>query len=169
MARPLEPAERTTRFLNEEETMPKTMTRANARKMSKRNTKSKATHAAKARPRAKKRAPTFGELLIEGMTEAVAHVRGEVTGLRVDRVERPATAREADVSPAPKIKREQILELRQSMQLSQAVFAKALNAKATTVRSWEQGQRVPNGPALRLLEIVSANPQLITDRVRSRK
>lgn len=149
--------------------MPKTKALAKVRETNKTKKRSKAGTKSTNRRTKTKVAQTPGQIMIEGMKEALAYARGEVKGLRVDVVERPVTARDADASPAPKIGKEQIVQLRQSMNLSQPVFARALNATPSTVRSWEQGVRVPNGPALRLLEIAAEHPHLIIDRVRSRK
>jgi putative transcriptional regulator len=37
---------------------------------------------------------------------------------------------------------------------SQAVFAAYLNTSPTTVQKWEQGQKHPSGPSLKLLNLV---------------
>ena len=48
----------------------------------------------------------------------------------------------------------QIRELRLKNKASQAVFAAYLNTSASTVQKWEQGQKSPNGPSLKLLNLV---------------
>jgi putative transcriptional regulator len=40
---------------------------------------------------------------------------------------------------------------------SQAVFAAYLNTSPSTVQKWEQGQKKPNGPSLKLLNLVDAH------------
>jgi len=47
-----------------------------------------------------------------------------------------------------------VRRIRQKAQMSQAVFAKLLGTRTTTVRKWEQGQSKPSGPARRLLDVV---------------
>jgi DNA-binding transcriptional regulator YiaG len=47
---------------------------------------------------------------------------------------------------------------RESVGVSQAVFAKMLGVSAALVRSWECGQRKPAPIARRLLDLVRANP-----------
>jgi putative transcriptional regulator len=37
---------------------------------------------------------------------------------------------------------------------SQAVFAAYLNTSPSTVQQWEQGQKKPNGPSLKLLNLI---------------
>jgi len=48
--------------------------------------------------------------------------------------------------------------LRRSLDLSQPEFAALLNVAVATVRGWEQGQRQPAGPSVRLLDMVAAAP-----------
>ncbi|HEV7833140.1 MAG TPA: helix-turn-helix domain-containing protein [Caballeronia sp.] len=67
------------------------------------------------------------------------------------------TLREFDVLCLPPIKEysaAQIKRLRKRSKASQAVFAACLNTSASTVQKWEQGQKRPNGPSLKLLDLV---------------
>lgn len=67
------------------------------------------------------------------------------------------TMRQFDALCLPPIKEysaAQIRRLRQRVKASQAVFAACLNTSASTVQKWEQGQKRPNGPSLKLLNLV---------------
>ena len=67
------------------------------------------------------------------------------------------TMREFDALCLPAIKRysaTQIKRIRIRNRASQAVFAAYLNTSPSTVQKWEQGQKKPNGPSLKLLNIV---------------
>ncbi|MEO1247948.1 MAG: DNA-binding transcriptional regulator [Pseudomonadota bacterium] len=67
------------------------------------------------------------------------------------------TMREFDVLCLPSVKKltpRQIKTLRISNRVSQAVFAAYLNISASTVRQWENGDKAPSGPSLKLLNIV---------------
>jgi len=48
----------------------------------------------------------------------------------------------------------QIKRMRLRNKASQAVFAAYLNTSPSTVQKWEQGQKKPNGPSLKLLNLV---------------
>lgn len=48
----------------------------------------------------------------------------------------------------------QIRRLRRRNRVSQAVFAAYLNTSLSTVQKWERGQKKPNGPSLKLLNLV---------------
>jgi len=49
---------------------------------------------------------------------------------------------------------EEIRRIRAANHVSQAVFAAFLGTGKTTVQQWEQGQKKPSGPALRLLDLI---------------
>lgn len=55
---------------------------------------------------------------------------------------------------------DRVRDLRRSLSLTQNEFAGLLNVSISTVRSWEQGQRVPTGPTTRLLDFVESAPGL---------
>ena len=54
----------------------------------------------------------------------------------------------------PSFSARQIRQLRESFEVSQAVFAALLNVSTSTVQKWEQGQKEPTAAALRLLQVV---------------
>lgn len=67
------------------------------------------------------------------------------------------TMREFDAICLPPVKKysaAQIKSLRMKYKASQAVFAAYLNTSKSTVQKWEQGQKKPNGPSLKLLNLV---------------
>lgn len=105
----------------------------------------------------------FGDDLIGALGEALAYERGEPTGARADRAE--YTARHAAVEPPPAYDAERIKSLRKSLRVSQPVFAGMLNVSGSTVRAWEQGQRQPDGPSLRLLEVAERHPDALFGHV----
>ena len=79
-------------------------------------------------------------------------------GLHSAGVMHPKTMREFDVLCLPPVRNlsaAQIKRLRTRNKASQAVFAAYLNTSASTVQKWEQGQKKPNGPSLKLLNLVN--------------
>jgi putative transcriptional regulator len=67
------------------------------------------------------------------------------------------TMREFDILCLPKIEKlepQKIKAIRETAQVSQAVFAAILNTSVSTVQKWEIGQKRPSGTALKLLHIV---------------
>jgi putative transcriptional regulator len=54
-----------------------------------------------------------------------------------------------------------VIALRKFVGLSQVDFAEALGISVSTLRNWEQGRRVPEGPALALLRIAARHPRII--------
>lgn len=53
----------------------------------------------------------------------------------------------------------EIAALRKRLGTSQTEFAEMINVSVATIRNWEQGRRVPQGPAKALLSIVAALPR----------
>lgn len=84
-------------------------------------------------------------------------VHATAAGLHEAGVMDTRTMREFDALCLPPIKplsAVQIKRLRERNKASQAVFAAYLNTSPSTVQKWEQGQKKPNGPSLKLLNLV---------------
>jgi len=56
-----------------------------------------------------------------------------------------------------------IAETRARVGLSQSEFASLLGVSVRTLQEWEQGRRVPSGPARMLLAIAHKNPKALLD------
>lgn len=104
----------------------------------------------------------FGELLVEGLQQALAFERGDESVARVVVL----TARDTAIEPPPAIDRARIVQIRERLQMSPRVFAEALNVSSGTVAAWEQGDRQPSGAALRLLEVAATAPEWFLSHVR---
>lgn len=59
------------------------------------------------------------------------------------------------LAPVPAYTAERIRALRESLRVSQSVLAAVLNTSVSTVRQWEQGDKHPSGPSLRLLDLLA--------------
>ena len=73
-------------------------------------------------------------------------------------VMKETTLREFDALCLPPVKEftaAQIKRIRMKNKASQAVFAAYLNIGKSTVQKWEQGQKKPSGPSLKLLNLVA--------------
>lgn len=81
-----------------------------------------------------------------GLEDALQYARGQRASEREHRVEVPVV----DV---------QVLRARLGM--SQAEFAAAFGVSVATVRNWEQGRRIPRGPARVLLSVIDQEPEAV--------
>ncbi len=54
-----------------------------------------------------------------------------------------------------------ITNIRKKLHVSQAKFAYLIGVSVDTLQNWEQGRRVPEGPALALLRVAESNPKAI--------
>ena len=61
---------------------------------------------------------------------------------------------EAEASPA-------VRDLRRSARLTQQEFAARLGVPVETIRNWEQGKRMPRGPARALLAVIAHAPETV--------
>ena len=70
-----------------------------------------------------------------------------------------ATMREFDalcLTPVAPMTPEEIKALREREHVSQPVFARYLNVRKDAVSKWERGEKRPDGPSLKLLNLVRA-------------
>lgn len=105
----------------------------------------------------KSKKTALGSALLQGLTEATAHSKGELN-LRGNAREIPA--------PPPIYTKLKIKRIRKALEYSQPEFAAALNVKTITVRSWEQGLRTPNESSNRLLQIFEVFGREIISKLR---
>jgi putative transcriptional regulator len=110
-------------------------------------------------------ARNFGDVLIEGLTEAVAVHRGERRPAKAEYV----TARTAEVAEPPAFTPSRIRKLRKQLRYSQAVFAEVVHSSLRGVSSWEQGKRQPDGPTRRLLEVYERHPDLAREPLKVKR
>ncbi len=82
--------------------------------------------------------------IIAGLEEALRFARGEETGARVTVYEIP------DV-PA----------IRKKLGMTQQAFARRFGVSLGTLRNWEQGLRMPEGPARVLLTVIDREPAAV--------
>lgn len=52
-----------------------------------------------------------------------------------------------------------VKQVRAKTKLSQAKFADVIDVQVSTLRNWEQGRRVPTGPAKALLRAIDRDPK----------
>jgi putative transcriptional regulator len=87
----------------------------------------------------------FGEQLIESLTDALAHARGETSGVRVHTVEVP-----------------DVRAIRRQLHMSQQQFAETYRIPLPTLKNWEQGRRHPDAPAAAYLLAIARRPREIS-------
>jgi putative transcriptional regulator len=88
-----------------------------------------------------------GQRIMQGLREAAAHARGEkVPGLKIH------------IPDAVNV-----VAVRRRTGLSQAAFSRRIGVSTGTLRNWEQGRRVPEGPARVLLAMLARNPRIVED------
>lgn len=92
----------------------------------------------------------FSELMT-GMQELKDHQEGKIT------LKRHKVTKRAPVTIAP----QELRDVREKLNLSQAVFAHYLHTGETTWQNWEQGRARPNAKAVLLIRMVQQNPETL--------
>ncbi len=92
------------------------------------------------------------------MNKSILEVVHETAqGLHKSGVMNITTLREIESLCLPPVKTytpQQIKQIRLKYKVSQPVFAEYLNISPSTIQKWESGQKHPNGPSLKLLNLV---------------
>src|SRR5437867_2059594 len=115
---------------------------------------------ASSRKRATRRVMTDRESsdLLESASQALAMIKGsKLVGGRI-------SVRQAPAEPRPRNKKD-IVELRERLNFSQGMLARALNVSPSTVQAWEAGRRTPSDAALKLLAIAEKHPEALFDSI----
>ena len=92
-------------------------------------------------------------------SKILATVHKTAKGLHVSGVMDQATMREfyaLCLTPVEPLQPAEIRALRMREQVSQPVFAHYLNVRKDAVSKWERGEKRPDGPSLKLLNLVKA-------------
>lgn len=74
---------------------------------------------------------------------------------------RTLRSHEVEMKPAPEVTPRQLLELREALNLSRALFAVYLRTNVRTLENWEQGRAKPNAQAALLLRLVQCYPDTL--------
>lgn len=68
---------------------------------------------------------------------------------------------EVELHPAPDVTADEVLALRERLQLSRSVFARYLRTNPRTLENWEQGRAKPNAQAALLIRLVEKFPDTV--------
>lgn len=66
-----------------------------------------------------------------------------------------------ELKPAPEVTPRQLVELRETLNLSRALFAVYLRTNPRTLENWEQGRARPNAQAALLIWLVQKYPDTV--------
>ncbi|QXH47346.1 transcriptional regulator [Pseudomonas xanthosomatis] len=89
------------------------------------------------------------------LTEGFDALAGERTGKLTLRSHKVSFAELAPLAP------NELIELRQRLNMSRAVFAAYLRTNVRTLENWEQGRSQPNAQAIALIRLVQKYPQTV--------
>lgn len=101
-------------------------------------------------PRTAAKRDLFGEI-----AEGVTALAEERAGRRTLRSHRMA------FRPAPPVAPEELIQLRERLDVSRALFAACLRTNVRTLENWEQGRARPNAQAALLIHLVRRYPDTV--------
>ena len=84
-----------------------------------------------------------GKSVLDGLRDALAYARGDVTRGRTWK---------------PRVEDIDVQAVRRRLKMTQAEFSTLFAVRLDTVQNWEQGRRRPEGPALVLLNVIDREP-----------
>lgn len=90
------------------------------------------------------------ESIMQGLTEAVEYEKGNLK----------ASSVKLSVTPIPDFKGSEVREIRNTLEMTQTVFAQIMGVSVKTVEAWEGGRCEPNGSARRMLSMLKNDPEL---------
>lgn len=86
------------------------------------------------------------EDLQSALTEAIADAKGKKRAQRT----------KIEYEPVKEFSQKEIRQIRINANMTQRSFAMYMGVSVKTVESWEQGKSHPNGPAFRLMQVLSS-------------
>lgn len=92
--------------------------------------------------------------ILTGLNQALDYEKGMLTNVR---------RRKVTISPLPQYKADKIRSIRSTLNLSQMIFAEAIGVSIKTVEAWESGKNKPQGPALRILQMLETDNHFLED------
>ena len=87
---------------------------------------------------------------MQGLNEAVEYEKGNVKA-------RTATI---SVAPIPDIDSDEVKSIRNSLNMTQVIFAAVMGVSVKTVEAWESGTNTPSGTARRMLYMLKTDPTI---------
>jgi len=92
----------------------------------------------------------LGSALVDGMTQVLAHVRGEIE-------------LKSYTLPGPI----NVKAIRKKVGMSQSEFASAFALNRRTLQEWEQGKTAPDNAVRAYLTVIERNPKAVVEALRS--
>ena len=89
----------------------------------------------------------------KGLLEAIDYESGKISARRSA----------IEIVPLKTYTSKEIKKIRNSTELSQVLFAKAMGVSNKTIEAWESGKNHPDGPATRLLALIEQDKNFICD------
>ena len=97
---------------------------------------------------------TYFNSIMTGLHEALEVSKGTLKTVK---------RRKVTIAPVPEYDALRIKKIRESLNLSQVIFAEAIGVSVKTVEAWESGRNKPQGPASRFLQLLEQDHHFLEE------
>jgi len=87
--------------------------------------------------------------------------KGLEEAIKIESNELVARENKLTVTPVHEITNLEIKSVRESLKVTQVIFAQILGVSKKTVEAWEAGINLPNGPAKRIIGMLKEDPSIL--------
>ncbi|MDC7239069.1 MAG: type II toxin-antitoxin system MqsA family antitoxin [Spirochaetales bacterium] len=101
-----------------------------------------------------KKNDTYFDSIMSGLNESLEYSKGNL-----DNVKR----RKVSIAPIPDYNAKKIKSIRESLNLTQMIFAEVIGVSVKTVEAWEAGRNKPQGPASRFLNLLEQDRNFLEE------
>lgn len=88
--------------------------------------------------------------IMQGLEEAIKYNEGKLN----------ARTNTVSIEPVPLFCATEIKSIRNTLGMTQVLFAGLMGVSVKTVEAWEAGRNMPDGPARRILSMLQTDPSL---------
>ncbi|MDC7239917.1 MAG: type II toxin-antitoxin system MqsA family antitoxin [Spirochaetales bacterium] len=102
----------------------------------------------------KKNTNSYFDSIMSGLNESLEFSKGNLKNVKKRRV---------SIAPIPEYNAKKIKSIRESLNLTQMIFAEVIGVSIKTVEAWESGRNKPQGPASRFLNLLEQDQDFLEE------
>ncbi|MDC7236040.1 MAG: type II toxin-antitoxin system MqsA family antitoxin [Spirochaetales bacterium] len=102
----------------------------------------------------KEKENNYFDSIMSGLNESFEFSKGNLKNVK---------RRKVSIAPIPEYNSKKIKSIRQSLNLSQMIFAEVIGVSVKTIEAWESGRNKPQGPASRFLMLLEQNHDFLEE------
>ena len=96
----------------------------------------------------------YFDSIMTGLNESLEFSKGNLKDIK---------RRKVSIAPIPEYSAKRIKSIRESLSLTQMIFAEVIGVSVKTVEAWESGRNKPQGPASRFLNLLEEDKDFLEE------